>query len=391
MKSSTNWRPQLVGKLNERHILCVLQAHGPMSRAEVARRSGVSPPTASKAVASLLGAGLIEEVAPPEVARGRPASLLRLAVERAQVLGVVIDAGACTVVAAALDGTPHPDATRTLATPATYPEMLARIETACYELIARPGVATLAVGVSLPGLIDDHLGLGVLSPNLHPTDGQTPARDLGAKLGLDAVLVQESRGICLAERLYGQAGGLKDFAVIDVGVGIGLGVFSGGRPLTGQTGHAGEIGHITVVPDGGPACGCGNTGCLETVAADGAFAARASRKLGRFVGIPEALDLVAANANDFRSELDETARYLAIGVAAVVNLFNPATVFLHSRLLTRDPGFLPALIAATAKRSLPPTLAGCRILPATGTKPQGAIAAAIRHVTNAVAHGHDPV
>ena len=391
MKSLTHWRPQLVGRLNERHILCVLQALGPMSRAEVARRSGVSPPTASKAVASLLSAGLIEEVAPPEASRGRPAPLLRLAVERAQVLGVVIDADGCTVVAAALDGSEHPHATRDVPTPATYPALLDGLRRACAELIARPGVATLAVGVSLPGLIDDRTGLGVLSPNLHLTDGRTPARDLGELLGLDAVLVQESRGICLAERLYGQAGGLKDFAVIDVGVGIGLGVFSGGRPLIGQTGHAGEIGHVTVVPDGGLPCGCGNTGCLETVAADGAFAARVARKLGRAVTIPEALDLVAARPADFRAELDETARYLAIGVAAVVNLFNPATVFLHSRLLTRDPGFLPTLIAATAKRSLPPTLAGCRVLPATGTKPQGAIAAAIRHLTNAVAHGHDPV
>ena len=391
MKSLANWKPQAVGKLNERHILCVLQAHGPMSRAEVARRSGVSPPTASKAVAALLATGLIEEVAPPEVARGRPAPLLRLAVERAQVLGVVIDAGCCSVAAAALDGTPHPDASRAFPTPATYPELLAGLRYACDQLIARPGVTTLAVGVSLPGLIDDRHGRGVLSPNLHLTDGQTPAIDLGELLGLDAVLVQESRGICLAERLYGQAGGLRDFAVIDVGVGIGLGVFSNGRPLLGQTGHAGEIGHITVVPDGGPPCGCGNTGCLETVAADGAFAARVGRKLRRAVGIPEALDLVARSPADFRAELDETARFLAIGVGAVVNLFNPATVFLQSRLSERDPGFLPALHAATAKRSLPPSLTVCRLLPATGTKPQGAIAAAIRHLTNAVAHGHDPV
>lgn len=391
MKSLANWKPQAVGKLNERHILCVLQAHGPMSRAEVARRSGVSPPTASKAVAALLATGLIEEVAPPEVARGRPAPLLRLAVERAQVLGVVIDAGSCSVAAAALDGTPHPDASRTFPTPATYPELLAGLRYACDQLIARPGVTTLAVGVSMPGLIDDRHGRGVLSPNLHLTDGQTPAIDLAALLGLDAVLVQESRGICLAERLYGQAGGLRDFAVIDVGVGIGLGVFSNGRPLLGQTGHAGEIGHITVVPDGGPPCGCGNTGCLETVAADGAFAARVGRKLRRAVGIPEALDLVTRSASDFRAELDETARFLAIGVGAVVNLFNPATVFLQSRLSERDPGFLPALHAATAKRSLPPSLTVCRLLPATGTKPQGAIAAAIRHLTNAVAHGHEPV
>jgi predicted NBD/HSP70 family sugar kinase len=384
------WRPQLLGKLNERHVFRVLQAHGPMSRAEVARRSGVSPPTASKAVASLLGAGLIEEVAPPGAARGRPAPLLRLAVERAQVLGVEIDAEGCRVTAAGLDGVPRPGAVRELPTPATYPALIDALTAACGEL-ARPGVTTLSVGVSLPGLIDDRLGRGVLSPNLPMTDGRTPARDLGERLGLDAVLVHEVQALLLAERLGGEAAQLADFAVLDVGVGVGLGVFAGGRPMTGRTGHAGEIGHMTVVPDGGRSCGCGNTGCLETVAADGALARRVGRKLGRAVTVAEALEVVGHRPDDFRGELDATARAIALGVAAVVNLFNPATVFLHSRVLARDPGFLPAVRAAAAERALPPNWADCRLAAATGTKARGAVAAAVRHLTDAVAAGLPPV
>src|SRR5579885_1053682 len=91
-------RPSLVGKLNERQVLRLIQARGPLSRAEVVRAGGLSAPTVSKAVASLLKAGLLEEAAAPGAARGRPAPRLRLASERAQVLGVVIDAGRCKVV-----------------------------------------------------------------------------------------------------------------------------------------------------------------------------------------------------------------------------------------------------------------------------------------------------
>src|SRR3954468_17950229 len=102
-------RPAVVGKLNERRVLRLLQTRGPLSRAEVARESGLSAPTVSKAVASLLRAGLLEETDAPELARGRPAPRLRLATASAQVLGIAVDAGRCEVVSAGLDGELHAD------------------------------------------------------------------------------------------------------------------------------------------------------------------------------------------------------------------------------------------------------------------------------------------
>src|SRR3954471_15816680 len=94
----TTIRPAVVGKFNERQVLRLIQARGPLSRAEVARESGLSAPTVSKAVASLLRAGLLEEADAIEPARGRPAPKLRLANTSAQVLGIAIDAGHCEVV-----------------------------------------------------------------------------------------------------------------------------------------------------------------------------------------------------------------------------------------------------------------------------------------------------
>src|SRR3954449_4611068 len=115
--------PSLLGKMSERQVLHALQADGPLSRAEVARRCGLSAPTVSKAVASLLRTGLLEEAAAPEAPGGRPATRLRLATDNAQVLGAVIDADRCLLVSAGLDGQLH-DADRSFATPATYPRLL---------------------------------------------------------------------------------------------------------------------------------------------------------------------------------------------------------------------------------------------------------------------------
>jgi N-acetylglucosamine repressor len=374
----------VVGKLNERRVLRLLQTRGPLSRAEVARGSGLSAPTVSKAVASLIQAKLLEEVDAPETARGRPAPKLRLATTSAQVLGVAIDAGHCEVVSAGLDGVLHGDTT-IVPTPTTYPELLDALEAAARGRIARPGVATLGLGLSLPGLVDDRAGRGVLSPNIPMTDGHTPAADLAARLGIDCALLQESHALCLAERHYGLARGVDDFAVLDVGTGIGLGVMLGGRLLKGHSGLAGEIGHLTAVAEGGRKCGCGNTGCLETVASDSALAYHAGLKLGRAVSVDEVIELARSGAVDLSAELDAVAGYLAIGVAAVVNLFNPAVVFVHSPLFDLDPGLLDRIAARATERALPPSFAECKVLRAEGSKRRGAVAGVIQHLTDSVA------
>ena len=386
MPRITALRPRSVGKWNEREVLRVIQARGPLSRADVARHSGLSAPTVSKAVSSLLNSGLVEESPALEPARGRPALQLRLATANAQVLGIVIDAARCEIVRAGLDGLLHPEG-RSIATPGTYSKLIDALAKQCEALMAKGPMATLGVGVSLPGLIDDRQGRGVLSPNLPMTNGQRPAADLEERLGFPGVLVQESHALCLAERDYGLAVGLDDFAIMDVGAGVGLGVMSGGRVLNGHSGLAGEFGHITVVADGGRACGCGNTGCLETVCNDGAFAERVGRKLNRTVTVEEALALVRSGRGPLAGELLETAKYLAIAVAAVVNLFNPKTVFIHSRLFAADDGLFQRVVELTEKRALGPSFADCRIVRAKGTKLQGAVAAAVQQLTNAVAVG----
>ena len=271
MSAITTIRPALVGKLNERQVLRVIQASGALSRAEVARESGLSAPTVSKAVASLMKAGLLEEADATELARGRPAPKLRLATTFAQVIGVAIDVGHCEVVSAGLDGSLHDDPL-TVPTPATYPELLHALDVAAKKVMARPGITTLGLGVSLPGLVDYRKGRGVLSPNVPSTNGHAPAADLAERLGVECSLLQESHALCLAERHYGLAKGLDDFALLDVGAGVGLGIMSGGRLLKGRSGLAGEIGHFTAVSEGGRECGCGNLGCLETVSSDSALA-----------------------------------------------------------------------------------------------------------------------
>ena len=384
MNAASSIQPRLLGQMTERAVLRSLQDGGPASRADLARRMGNSPPTVSKAVASLLEAGLLEEIDHEESGRGRPAKRVRLASEKAQVLGVVIDARQCRLIAAGLDGKLREDSEVSFLTPDNYDALISAIVAHARAVISAGDATILGLGLSMPGLIDYRDKRCVLSPNLPVTDDHRPEADLAAALGIDCVMLQETHALCLAEQRYGEARGIADFAMLDIGTGVGLGVVSGGRVLTGHSGLAGEIGHIPLVPDGAR-CGCGRFGCLETVASDVAIAEAISGRVGEPLSMEQILDMVTAGTYRPDGELDAACEHLAIGMAMVINLFNPATLFVYGRLFELREGTFEQLLAETKARALGPAFADCAIVRARGSKRQGAVAAIIEYLTDAVA------
>lgn len=230
--------------------------------------------------------------------------------------------------------------------------------------------------MSVPGLITERDRRLVFSPNLHFLDGRPLGDDLQRQLGLFVLLHQEEHGFCLAERFFGAARGVENFAVVDISDGLGMGVVSGGRLVTGARGYGGEIGHITVRPGGEP-CGCGNRGCLETVATDLAFARSVSRRLGRTLDIEAATAAVRAGVVSADEELLQTLEALAIGLGAVVNLFNPELVLVNGRILDAGEGLLVQLTERVRHYCLRPSFEACRFARTRTHKSLGAVAAVI--------------
>jgi len=140
--------------------------------------------------------------------------------------------------------------------------------------VVAPFGAPASAGLALPGHFDAAGGTGVLLPNLlGEWTGRPIAAPVAERLGLPVVLVNDVRALTLAELRMGAGRGASDLVCIALGTGVGGGVVIGGRLHLGL-GHAGEIGHTTVDPDG-PLCGCGNRGCLDRVAGADAIAADA--------------------------------------------------------------------------------------------------------------------
>jgi N-acetylglucosamine repressor len=140
------------------------------------------------------------------------------------------------------------------------------------------------------------------------------------------------------------------------------------------------LGHVTVEVRG-RRCGCGNHGCLETVATDTALAAAVSARLGRALSIDEIIPLLQAGQLRADEELDHVLEYLAVGLAAVINLFNPSKVFVYGRLLDAAPDVFDRLLDRTRRRALEPSMADCEVIRARGSKRLGAIAGIIHRLT----------
>jgi predicted NBD/HSP70 family sugar kinase len=382
--SMTRIEPTLLQKINQRTILETILQRGPSSRAEVVRYSGISAPTVSKAVALLLERGLLEEGDSPAGAFGRPGKLLHLATENSQVIGIALEPQRCSVISAGLDGSHSSNEIEQFATPGSYQGLLDEITERCSLLARRRGANILGIGISTPSLVNARLQESVFASNMHIIDGRSPANDLAKELGCGCVMMEENNLLCLAERCFGAAKGLENFAVLDVTTGLGMGVITGGRLLLGNSGMAGEIGHVTIDPQG-ILCGCGNHGCLETLATDDAFARVVSQRYGTVLEIEELVRLIQTGEIQPAEEIRQTLEYLAIAVAMVINLFNPSTIFILGRMFEAQEGMFQQLLHLVRQRALAAPLADCRIFRSEISKVQGAVAGIVCHLTSALA------
>lgn len=377
---SSEVQPALLRKMNERRILEVVQEHGPLSRADVRRLSGISAPTVSKTVAALIDAKFLEECDVPPTSPGRPSKILKLASKTVQVLGLTITPNHCRVISAGLDEAMNDEHLVELPTPGNYEEILDLYESACKKLM-QDTVPTLGIGISLPGLLNRRSNTTLFAANLPQLNGKSLAADLQKRLDVETIMLNESYTLCLAERSCGAAKNLQDFGIVDMTAGLGFGAFVGGQYLDGHSGLGAELGHICVDVNG-KLCGCGNRGCLETVATDKEIAAALTGEAQELKNIPAIVAQVkSGELNATSDQMTDCLQYVAIALAAAINLYNPSTLFVYSRFLNASDAMFQQVVELTRKRSLGPTFDDCTIQRAKADKLQGAISGVVNHLT----------
>jgi len=352
----------------------LLWQEGPVSRAELVRRTSISAPTMSRLMDTLERAGLVE--CDPERRRGagRPAAIYRPARTAAQVIGVMVGIRNTYVTATGLDGVLDSKRSVSFVTPNTYSKFLSTLSETVESVMNQVNAPCLGVGFSVPGLVLDSDQRIALSPNLHFLDGSQPGIDLEQRVMAPVLLHQEEHGFCIAERMFGAARGVDNFAVVDICDGLGMAVVSGGRLVTGSRGFGGELGHMTIDP-AGDACGCGNRGCLETVATDLAFANNVSKQAGQKVSVEAAVKAVREGRWNASELMYDTLDILARGVGMIINVFNPELILVHGALFEARDGVLGSFCDKVRSHALRPSFEGCRIGRTTVDKRLGGVAA----------------
>jgi predicted NBD/HSP70 family sugar kinase len=303
--------------------------HGPRSRATVAVHTGLNKSTVSSLVTELIELGvLVERGADRRGSVGRPGLVLSIAEQGAVALGLEINVDHLSVSAVDLAGdvrhsAQEPGDHRRSRPPGVLDQLAALARDALDDLRGQ-GLRVAGAAVALPGLADTVAGVLLVAPNLGW--GEVAVVDeLHARLGepdLPLLVDNEANLAALAELWLGAGRGLRDFVHVSGEIGVGAGVVLGGELWRGARGFGGELGHLTVEPDGLP-CACGSRGCLETRAGLDALLSAA--------GAPSREELEArARAGDRRalSALDQAGRWLGVACSSAANLLDLEAILL---------------------------------------------------------------
>ncbi|GAA4623615.1 ROK family transcriptional regulator [Actinoallomurus vinaceus] len=355
-----------VGRLR---VLEALHHVGRSSRAELTRLTGLSRATVSSIVADLLAAGLIREAPDTSASRGRPTGrpAQPLTVNASAAYAVAADIGHQHVRVAVCDlnGDPIWDTVVANDTDRAPHETLDLTADLIHQAIREKNIA-----------VGDVLGLGVdIAAPVRATDGGLeahgiksgwmglrPGRELEERTGLTARLANDADAGALAERLYGAGRGTSDMVYIRLSTGIGAGIVSGGRPLTGAGGLAGEVGHLLSDPRG-DMCRCGNRGCLETVAGPAAIAKLLEESRGRRVTVPDLLRLIEEGDRGAIRALEDAADHIGIALADLVTLLNPELIVVGGDLAAAGPRLLAPLERAIRRYALAPAADNVTVVP----------------------------
>lgn len=324
----------------EAELVGLIRRQGPLSRTDLARKTGYSRAKITPLVSRLINLGILQEIGAGASQGGRRPQLLHFNSLQGCVIGVDIGATSMDIGLAALTGQILDRVSVTIDVQDGPEPVLGQMCELALSLLARNGIAAdqiYAIGIGVPGPVQFSTGL-LVSPPLMPGWDHYPIRqNIAASFPHARVVVDNDVNImALGERHFGAGAGVENLIFVKIGTGIGAGIICHGAVYRGSSGCAGDIGHICADPDG-PMCRCGNIGCLEAIAGGPAFAARAlhaaqsgmsailSQRLAARGSLTAEDVAAAAKAGDRASNeiILQSGQIIGTVLATLVNFFNP--------------------------------------------------------------------
>jgi len=340
--------------INRRIVLNLIRKHQPLSRADLARHSGLQRSTVSAITEQLIADRWVTEGALADLPRGRKPTFLHLNADRTGIVGITVRPSATALALARLDTSFI--AQTSIPTEGSASQFIARLTEQVVNLIeSHPGVSVEGIGVSLPGRVEWR--------NL---DLKTP---LERATGLPVELENAANACALAEIWFGRhTDNVHNLIAVAVSEGIGVGMFLNGQLVRGPSGMAGEFGHVSL-EENGPLCNCGNRGCWEVFASniaatryyDQLLSGRRDKKSSRpSVSFGGLLARVRNGDPHAVEALGRMAHYLGAGLAMLVSGFSPQAIVIVGEVTEAWDQVAPVIHEVIKRRcpafSVPPIL-----------------------------------
>jgi len=336
---------------------------GPVCRRDIAAATGLSQGSVTKLAKQMIDAGFVVETASITTGPGRPLVPLAVVAERQFAVGIKVMADQIIAVLVDLSGSVRQSIRETLdcRDPEAVIERIVRMTHRLLERVPAPAARIAGVGVGIGGHVDRMTGTIMHSPALH-----WPVFPLGRRLqaavGLPVAVENDVNALTLAEEWFGAGRGVRSFALVTIGAGVGAGLVINGELWTGATGAAGEFGHLIVDPEA-PRCDCGRRGCLQSAVNDEAIITAASAALGRQVtSLDEVYRGAEQGSQPAQQVIERAGRALGHGLALLLNLINPELVIMSGEGMHDSPFLMGPLRDQLAADAFSSTARDCSLL-----------------------------
>jgi len=349
---------QLMKSVNKSIILNKIRTSEPISRAQIAKDTSLTPPTVSSIVKELMEQELVRESILGHSSGGRKPTMLHINTDTHYVIG--IDAGPETVegVLTDLTGKILHRTSSLLKKPLTNERFIAILKETIYTIFDLSKIdqdKIIGIGIAMHGVVDIHTGTSLVAPILNLSNIPIKA-ELEEEFNLTIKVENDARAMALGESWFGGHSDVDSMVAVNIGRGVGAGIVIDGKLYHGAHGIAGEIGHMTIDING-ESCSCGNRGCLQTFVSGSAIADRATKHIqedGSDITGKEVFELAERGHQTSIELLHETGIIIGVGLINLIHLVNPSKIVLGGGVMKSEKFILPAILETIERRAMTP-------------------------------------
>jgi predicted NBD/HSP70 family sugar kinase len=358
-------------RLNRLRVMNALRDEGLISRAEIARRTGLSRSTVSSLVSELQSDGLVIEHSETAAAYGdqggRPPILLSFDASAGVGVGIDFDHHHVRVAVSDLSSRIIAERAQALDTDHLAHEGLDAAAALVEQVLAEANVEhgrVIGAGMCLPGPIHRPTGVVGSTAILPGWVGVAAAEEMRARIDVPIHVDNDANLAALAEAAFGAGRGAKDLIYLMISSGIGAGLVLNGRLYRGAEGLAGELGHVLVDAEG-PVCRCGNRGCLETFAGTDALAELLRRSHGDGLDGRAIVRLAQEGDLGCRRVIADAGRAIGKAAATLVNVLNPELLIVGGDLAEAGELLLDGVRESLGRSALPTAVEAATVVAGT--------------------------